>query len=395
MKSVVADRWLATEQGRVCDAPVAAQSRIELDPAALQHNVEGFLKLVAPAVVIPVIKSNAYGHGIRLISEFLEAHAGVSAMAVVSLKEALTLRAWGIKKRLLVLGFFQTCTDQELALVPELDIELPLYALADAKRLERISTPHPFRVHVKLDSGTRRIGLKEKELTTLIHIVQASRRLTLAGVFTHFAESESADQTFTNAQLTRFRRFVSRLRLQRDVLIHSACTAALLSQPGSRGNAVRLGLGLYGLWPSPASMTFAPPDFWLQPVLTWKTSILQVKSVTAGSSIGYDRTYIMRRSSRIAVLPVGYFDGLDRGLSNRGEVLIHGQPCPIRGRVCMNLTMVDVTDLKTHPQPGDEVVLLGRQEAAVISADEMAELAKTIAYEVVTRLNPLIPRNWR
>lgn len=371
--------------------PIASQSWIEIDRQAVLHNLDAFHWLVAPSQLIPVIKSNAYGHGIDLVSEILDAHPACSMLGVAGLKEALFLRSQHRRKRILVLSFFNDCSENEIRLAIEQKIELPLFSMEDALGLDRLADGRPLRVHVKIDTGTTRLGASPQQAPRLIQAVQTSRSLQLGGIFTHFAESENTDQTFTLQQLTSLETLIRKLRLSDDVIIHSACTAAMIRQPSSRHSAVRLGLGLYGLWPSDATRQFAPPELDLRPVLMWKTRVLQVKTVEAGTSIGYDRSYVTTQTAKIAVLPIGYADGYDRGLSNCGQVLIQGHRCPIRGRICMNLSMVEIPAL-LKVQAGDEAVLLGRQGGEEISVDEVANRLQTISYEITTRLNPLIPR---
>ena len=184
---------------------------------------------------------------------------------------------------------------------------------------------------------------------------------------------------------------MSQISLHRDVMIHSACSAAILTQPIARANAVRLGISLYGLWPSQEIKSLAPQSLNLKPALKWKTQVIQTKTVSQGSTIGYGCTYKAPHKLKIAVLPVGYWEGYDRLLSNKAEVLINEKRCPVRGRICMNLTMVEIP-LNSSIQSGDEVILLGTQKNDAITAEELADHAQTIHYEVVTRINSLIPR---
>jgi len=223
--------------------------------------------------------------------------------------------------------------------------------------------------------------------------------LNLSGIFTHYASSEDSDQNFTNQQTDKFTRVIDALEKQGIVIPfkHAACSAAAIINRQTRFNLIRLGITLYGLWPSPDTKFLSDVKnrrIDLQPALTWKTRIIQIKNLSAHTTIGYDRTYQTKKKIKLAILPVGYWDGYDRKLSNCGEVLIGGQRCLVRGRVCMNLTMVEIPDTIISPKVGDEAVLLGRQGKDEISAEELAQKIGTINYEVVTRINPLIIRQY-
>ena len=222
--------------------------------------------------------------------------------------------------------------------------------------------------------------------------------LNLRGVFTHYAASEDGDQTFTNQQTEKFTKVIDALEKQgiNIPFKHAACSAATMINRQTRFNLIRPGIALYGLWPSPETKFLSGvknKNIDLCPALTWKTRIIQVKNLPGRTTIGYDRTYQTKKKTKLAILPVGYWDGYDRKLSNCGEVLIGGRRCPVRGRVCMNLTMVELP-ARLRAKVGDEAVLLGRQGKEEITAEELAQKIGTINYEVVTRINPLIIRKY-
>ncbi|MDP2808086.1 MAG: alanine racemase, partial [bacterium] len=223
------------------------------------------------------------------------------------------------------------------------------------------------------------------------------RNLALEGYSTHFANIEdTTDRSFAGRQLQRYQQMLEELEKKgfKAPVNHIACTAASLVFPQTRLQLARIGIGLYGLWPSRETMVTLKEqgsEFKLEPVLAWKTRVAQVKTVAAGEYIGYGCTFRTSRKTRIAVLPVGYYDGYDRKLSNTAYVLINGKRAPIRGRVCMNLCMADITDIP-GVCPEDEVVLLGKQKNDQISAEQLAQWIGSINYEVVTRINPNLPR---
>jgi alanine racemase len=252
----------------------------------------------------------------------------------------------------------------------------------------------PAHVHVEIDTGLSRLGMLFTEAHSLLEAAVNNPLIILDGLFMHFADSESADQSFCKLQLERYDQLVQMLHKKNIVVPyrHTSCTAALTAITYEHTTMARPGIGVYGLWPSDPNRAMTIhrfPEFALTPVLTWKTRIVQIKTVPAGSVIGYDRTYKTARETRLALLPVGYWDGYDRALSNTGVVIINGKYGFVRGRVSMNLTIVDVTDIHDITM-GNEVILIGNMP--LISADDMAARIGTINYEVVTRINPQLPR---
>jgi alanine racemase len=254
------------------------------------------------------------------------------------------------------------------------------------------------KVHLKVETGTYRYGVAEEDVLDVVGLIDQLPGLKLEGLTTHFANIEdTTDHGFARSQLDCFRRVLSRVReAGYDVPVaHAACSAATLLFPESHFNMARVGIASYGLWPSKETRVSSGhvegAGLDLQPVLAWKTRVAQVKRVPKGAYVGYGCTWRAPAETRIAVLPVGYADGYDRGLSNVGHVLIRGQRAPIRGRVCMNVCMADVTHV-----PGveleDEVVLLGSQGDERVSAEDLAAWCGTIAYEVVARIAEHLPR---
>lgn len=366
-------------------------SWIEIDEQALNHNLQSYKAIIGPALLAPVIKSNAYGHGIELIAKLCDRNNAVDYLCVVSLREALFLRSIGIKKPLLVISII----DDNLEDAINNNIDLVTYDLDLINELQCIGKHlnKKARIHIKVDTGLSRLGLSYNKALQVIKQAATLSHILLVGVFTHFAESECADQTFTNHQLYLLNTLVQELQTT-DITIplhHAACTAAITANNKSYCSFVRLGIGTYGLWPSLDNKKVTQklyPGFSLKPIMTWKTRIIQIKDVPAGSYIGYDRTHQVQQDSRIAILPIGYWDGYERHLSNRGKVIINNQQAPILGRIAMNLTIVDITGLRVDTH--DEVILLGNHPG--ITAEDIAAQCNTINYEIVTRINPLLPR---
>lgn len=387
-------------------APVTADlsSWVEIDAKAYRSNLALFRRLAGHEVELSaVLKANAYGHGATAIAALArEPEPRADSFCVFTLDEALALRRAGHRCDILIFG---PVGRGRLAEVVAGDLRLALFDIDTLAALEAAAarSGRKARVHLKVETGTRRFGFDAEELPSVLARLQASPAIVVEGAFTHFANIEdTTDQRYAREQLDRFRRSLddiarAGIRLARR---HAACTAALLTMPETALDLVRLGIGQFGFWPSKetrlsfraaaeaAGATTVPT---LRPVLTWKARIAQLKQVPRGAYVGYGCTWQTTRETRLAVLPVGYADGYDRRLSNQSWVLVRGCRAPVRGRVCMNLMMVDVTDVP-EVAPGDEVVLLGSQGAQEVSAEQLAGLIGTIHYEVTTRIHADLPR---
>jgi alanine racemase len=359
-----------------------------IDHDALRWNLAQIRdKVGAQVKILSMVKANGYGHGAVPVARTLSATGG-DAFGVATLEEAVDLRDGGIQAPILVLAGIYLNQLEEFfnhSLTPVVHDLVGLKQLDEAVESRGTS----LSVHVKIDTGMGRLGFLTAEADAWIPALKNLRALKLAGVFSHFSHAESVQGDYTRKQLKIFNGVKEKIRAQGIAapLIHFANSAATITLPSAYFDMVRPGIMLYGVYPSPEMAN----EVTLKPVLTWKTSILQLKKVPPQTSISYGQTFITKRESIIATLPVGYADGYQRLLSNRGQVLVRGQRAPVIGRVCMDLTMIDVTDIRTIQQ-GDEVVLLGRQDDAEISADEMATWANTISYEILTSIGARVPR---
>ena len=367
--------------------PPGRPTRCVIDHAALRWNLQQIrAKVGAQVKILSMVKANAYGHGAVPVAKTLRA-AGADAFGVATLNEGIELRQAGIGVPIIVVGgVYADQVDEFFAhsLMPVLYDVDGLKDL-DAAVANRRAT---LDVHVKVDTGMGRLGLRAGEIDSWLPPLKALKALKIDGVFSHFSTAESVDGDYTKKQLEIFTGVVARLRAAGlSPLFHFANSAATITQPAAYFDMVRPGIMLYGAYPSPAMAQ----QITLKPVLSWQTKIIQLKKVPAGTSISYGQTFVTQRESLIATLPVGYADGYQRLLSNRSEALVRGQRAPVAGRVCMDLTMLDVTDIR-NVQRGDEVVLLGRQDGAEISADEMAAWANTISYEIFTSIGARVPR---
>lgn len=370
---------------------VDASSWVEIDKKALEHNLSMYKAVVGSALLAPVIKSNAYGHGFEQVATVCDTNEHVDMLCVVSLHEALVLRSIGIKKPIVVISIVIGNLEEAI----KHDIDLIVYDFDTVLTLNTLGKGlnKKANIHIKIDTGLSRLGLLGHQVLHFIKQVHALPYVSIQGIFTHLAESESQDQTFTNQQLKQFADLLAHIEKMGIYiqLKHAACSAAITMNAGSLFSMVRVGIGMYGLWPSEDTKQVAQrllPNFHLKPVLTWKTRILQVKDIPSGSYVGYDRTHCVNVATRIAILPVGYWDGYDRGLSNKGHALVNGLLAPVLGRIAMNLCMIDITGLEVGA--GCEVTLLGAHPG--ITAEDLALSSQTINYEFVTRINPLLPR---
>lgn len=370
------------------------RSWIEVDVKALAHNVRAFKRIAGAAALMALVKSNAYGHGLVEVSKVFLKH-GASWLGVDSLEEAMILREHNITHPILILGHVPIAG---LGALFKHALRTSVYDMGTLKALDIHARKRGavFPVHLKIETGTNRQGILPDEIESFLKYILQTKHLALEGVSTHFADAEDAlHLDFSRTQLGVFNNVLKRIQLFNITprYIHCAATAATLVFPESRFNLVRPGIGLYGLWPSEETKAFIRRHngFAVRPALSWKVRIVQLKKVKKGSSIGYGLSERVKRDSIIAVLPVGYWDGYDRKLSSRGEVLLGGRRSKVLGYVCMNMTMVDVTDMP-FVRSGDVAVLLGKDKKEEVSAEELAEKIGTINYEILARINPLLPR---
>jgi alanine racemase len=366
---------------------------VEIDRAALLANIHTCRQIIGPRCrLLALVKGNAYGHGLRETARVL-LDAGVDSLGVEAVSEALALRAAGVTSPILLVGPIPAAN------VPLLYSHRITPLLVSPEQVQTVGTftrqaSCMLDVHLKFDTGMHRQGIMREEFPVLLDLLAKYPGLRVAGVATHLAHADEAEQPErTKRQLGHFGEAIAMLAAAgiRAPIRHAANSAATLLWPEMHLDMVRLGIALYGFWPGEAVQRARSGRLTLRPVMTWKTRVATVKAVACGCGVGYSGSYITPRDSRIAMLPIGYYDGYSRSLSNRGQVLLHGQRAPVCGRVSMNLITVDVTDIPAV-QAGDEVVLMGQQGTAAISAEEMAAWLGTIHYEVTTRINPLIPR---
>ncbi|HVR38744.1 MAG TPA: alanine racemase [Thermoanaerobaculia bacterium] len=366
----------------------------EIDLDAFARNVDAIAsRLPERSRLIAVLKANAYGHGAVELAHRLSRDR-VAMIAVSLLEEALELGRAGITLPLLVLGPLNA---DQIALACEHDITIAITGPEVLDAIRRVD--RDVVAHLKLDTGMGRMGVVETELAGVIDAIRATPRLRIDAIYTHLANASDPDDPFTDEQLARFRTYVETLREAGFTapLHHVANSAATVRGLVEAGDYVRVGIALYGGAPLDGPPE-RPPDVGrpyvgqalslsFEPVMRWRTAIARLKDLPPGHAIGYGTTFHTRRASRIATLPIGYADGYNRLLSNRGEVLVRGQRAPVVGRVSMDLVTIDVTDI-ANAAIGDEVVLLGDG----ISAEEIASKVGTISYEVFCNVSARVPR---
>lgn len=368
------------------------QTWVEIDKAALLGNVEALRAASGRTPFMGVVKSNAYGHHLETVVGILS--GSVDWFGVNSIEEALRIRARDVTTPVLVMG----APDPELAKDASAVGGVRL-VVSTNDQLKAVHDRAPRTTFVlKADTGMSRLGTRGEKFEGLLETAR-SLGCSVEGVMTHFANVEDVtDQTYAELQLTRFdemRRRALAVFPGQKLLFHAAASAAALILPAARLDLVRFGISLYGFWPSretrisALSLFGSLPD--LRPVLSWKSTIVHVNDVEAGAYIGYGCTHRVSRDTRVGVIPVGYFEGYERGLSNRSYVLVRGRRARLLGRVCMNMIMVDMTDIP-GAKAGDTAVLIGSDSGDQITADELADLTSTIHYEVVTRIQQDLPR---
>ncbi len=374
-------------------------SYLEISRKALLSNVKNLKSLLKSRTkFFAVVKANAYGHGLRQVFEIIDTE--VDGYAVHSLEEAKLLKSFGSKRDILIMGYIPLDSVHEAV---ENGFHFVIYnreTFTQAVNAGREAGLSP-KYHLKIETGTTRQGIDIDELNWYVDAIKADDNMRPAGIYTHFANIEDTTRyKYANRQREIFK---NAYKLFEDngiaiPLRHTACSAASMLFDDSHYDLVRVGISLYGYWPSRETyLSFKEKHgvekahSFLKPALTWKCSISQVKDVKKGSSIGYGLTYKTTYDSKIAVLPVGYSDGYDRGLSNQGYALVRGERAPVRGRVCMNITMIDVTHIP-DVKPEDTAVLIGKDNEECVSADTLAGFTNTINYEIIARLGAHIPR---
>ncbi|MEO9170657.1 MAG: alanine racemase [Candidatus Aquilonibacter sp.] len=370
---------------------------LRISLGALRRNAETLRALVAPSRAAFVVKGNAYGHG--LVECALAAEPFAAKLCVYSLEEAVALRDGGVTKPVLILGPIEP---EHLPDAVAANAEITLWDVKDyARRLAVAAQKRHARVkvHIKLNTGLNRLGLEPEDLPDALEDYVRIAGIEIAGVFSHLASAEEIDSPYTMQQLERFNRAL----IQAQPILtahgitpvrHIAASAAAMLWPQTRLDMSRFGIALYGLMPSPQTRAAMDTEkLPLDPALSYETALTVVRTVAAGAPVGYGTTFHAPRDMRIGIIPLGYSDGIPRALSNRGEAVVDGARCPMIGRIAMNMSILDLTSAP-GARAGSPVALLGRQGDATVTADDWAQWADTINYEIVTRIPATLKRTY-
>jgi len=364
------------------------QNWVEIDKSDFHFNLKKIREYIArDTKIMAVVKSDAYGHGaVALAKEAQE--DGVTWIAVSSLEEGITLREAGIKSNILILGNIFPYENFQVAVAHSLTSTIS--KMSEFASLENLAIKLNKKInfHLKVDTGMGRIGAPSETAYSILQKVAQSNEINMTGVYTHFSVADT-DLVFTQQQFGIFAKIIKFARgsLGLKFVAHAANSAALFKNKRVHLDMVRPGISLYGISPFKYSERFLK----VKPVLSWKTKITFLKRVPSGFCVSYGRTFVTNKLSVIATIPVGYGDGYNRLLSNKGDVLVRGKRCPIAGRITMNMTMIDVTGVK-DVAVGDEVVLIGTQGREHIKVDELAKIQNTINYEITCNISARVPR---
>ncbi|MSU56356.1 MAG: alanine racemase [Candidatus Taylorbacteria bacterium] len=367
---------------------------IEIDRKAIRHNFDVFKKLISPKTkLMAIVKSNAYGHDLIQFSKEME-KLGADFLGVDSITEARALRREGVKLPILVLGYTMPELFAEAA---KDDISLSVSTFEALDVIAKAKLPKPLKIHIKVDTGMHRQGFLLADLQrVLAELKVESKKLKVEGLFTHFAAAKNpAFPKDTKNQIEEFKQWVTAFtEVGLQPIAHATASSGTLIFPEAHFDMVRIGIGLYGLWPERAVKSFLKNQIVLKPILSWKSFITEAKKLPKGSRIGYDLTETLSKDSMVAVVPIGYWHGYPRALSAIGQVLVRGQHAKVLGRVSMDMISIAI-DGSIGAKAGDEVTILGTDDTSPTSAEGIAGLLDASWYEVVTRLNPLIKRIYK
>lgn len=369
------------------EGDILRPTHLEINLAQLSRNYEAIQTAVSPATIMPILKANAYGHGLVEVAKHLE-QLGAPYFGVAFLEEGILLREMGVRTPILVLGGI---IGNQIPLFIEHDLTLTASSVEKLTQINETAARLTKRatVHLKIDTGMERIGIHYYSAAPLLEAALLTKHCDVEGIYSHFANADTADLTHARQQLERFEQvlsFYDERGLERPSLCHMANSGGILQLPESHFNMVRAGILLYGVFPShEVSQNVA-----VRPCLTWKSRVVYFKVVQPNHPVSYGSTWQSDHMVRVVTLPVGYGDGYFRSMSGQAEVIIRGKRYPVVGRICMDQMMVNVEWETAYN--GDEVILLGESDGVCIRVEELARWANTIPYEVLTNINTRVPR---
>ncbi|MBA3789427.1 alanine racemase [Patescibacteria group bacterium] len=349
---------------------------VGISRANLLHNLRTYRERYPDVAFAPVLKSNAYGHGLCVIAELLDKE-NIAFFAVDSFYEARTLRRAGIQSRILIIGYVRP---EEINNNRLQSVDYGIIDIIQLQDLVRIATK-PIRIHLKIDTGMHRQGILPQDLEKAIVLIKSNSHLSVVGICSHFADAENSDQSFTQKQIAVWKKILPRVAdaFPTTEYRHMPATKGIPLSGEMNVNVIRLGIGLYGF------DTSLHGDLPLMPVLEMRSLISSVREIQSGESVGYNATHTATQTSKIATVPAGYFEGVDRQLSNVGAMQVRGQSCAIAGRVSMNMSSIEVTHVH-DVAPGDVVTVISRNSSDINSVEKMAELSRTTPYVILVHI---------
>lgn len=368
------------------DDPSKNLLRIEIDSQTLVHNLQRFKTLFPSQRIGAVLKSNAYGHGLRELGRFLDKRREVEYIIVDSIIEAHALRDFGVKKPVIILGYVPRSAFSLLKKIKRI-----IFVVNSKEQAETLQASADFslRVHIKVDTGMNRQGIAMDELPHVLKVLSANRHIKIEGMLSHLADADGPTGIYTQEQVRQwkiatdlYRKFVGHNR----GVFHFAATAGTRYVSVAENNLMRIGIGMYGF------DTTQDQRLGVKPILSFWAKIANIKNLKAGGKVGYNFTFTAPKDMKIAVIPCGYYEGVPRALSNKGHFYFNGTPLPILGRVSMNLTVVDISDVREPIHVEDEVEVYSTNPKQLNFIGHVAELCETIPYEILVRLAPTVKR---
>ena len=366
---------------------------VEINRSAIKKNYRTFRNILSPGIkLMAVVKSNAYGHGLAHFAKEIS-KLGADFLAVDDIDEALILRKSGIKKPILVFGYVPDSFIKEASLK---NISLTISNFDFLRKIIKTKLIKKIKIHIEVDTGLGRQGFLGKDLPAVLVLIKKSENIETEGLYTHFAIAENPKFfSYTKKQIENFKIWIQAFRQNSfKPIAHSSASAETMRSSEFHFDMVRVGISMYGLFPSKEIKKYVKTKIELEPVLFWKTIVSEIKKLPKGHNIGYDLTETLKRDSIIGICPIGYWHGYPRALSGKGEVLVRGKRAKVLGRVSMDMITVDLTEIKGAKR-GDEAVLIGQSKNKRITAEEVANQAETINYEIVTRINTEIMRIYK
>src|SRR3990172_10405087 len=366
---------------------------VEINRSAIKKNYRTFRNILSPGIkLMAVVKSNAYGHGLAHFAKEIS-KLGADFLAVDDIDEALILRKSGIKKPILVFGYVPDSFIKEASLK---NISLTISNFDFLRKIIKTKLIKKIKIHIEVDTGLGRQGFLGKDLPAVLVLIKKSENIETEGLYTHFAIAENPKFfSYTKKQIENFKIWIQAFRQNGfKPIAHSSASAETMRSSEFHFDMVRVGISMYGLFPSKEIKKYVKTKIELEPVLFWKTIVSEIKKLPKGHNIGYDLTETLKRDSIVGICPIGYWHGYPRALSRKGEVLVRGQRAKVLGRVSMDMIIVDLTEINGVKR-GDEAVLIGQSKNKRITAEEVANQAETINYEIVTRINTEIMRIYK